>query len=71
MLTVASLMTSAALEREETRGVHLRTDFPEPDDANWRRHITVGARTNSGQFFREKCWLSASNRPSAGGVSRV
>ena len=28
MLTVASLMVEAALAREESRGVHLRTDFP-------------------------------------------
>ena len=30
MLTVASLMVEAALERTESRGVHLRSDFPEP-----------------------------------------
>jgi L-aspartate oxidase len=41
MLTVASLMVDGALAREESRGVHLRTDFPEPDDAHWRRHLTA------------------------------
>jgi L-aspartate oxidase len=41
MLTVASLMVDAALAREESRGVHLRTDFPEADDASWRRHLTL------------------------------
>jgi L-aspartate oxidase len=44
MLTVASLMVGAALEREESRGVHLRTDYPESDDAHWRRHLTVVRR---------------------------
>ena len=24
---------------EETRGVHLRTDFPETDDLHWKRRI--------------------------------
>jgi len=29
----------AAIKREETRGVHLRTDFPDLDDANWKRRL--------------------------------
>jgi L-aspartate oxidase len=40
MLLVARLMVQAALAREESRGVHLRTDFPELDDAHWKRHLT-------------------------------
>jgi L-aspartate oxidase len=39
MLLVARIMVEAALTREESRGVHLRTDFPKLDDANWRRRI--------------------------------
>ncbi len=39
MLTVARIVIEAALEREETRGVHYRTDFPETDDAHWKRRI--------------------------------
>jgi L-aspartate oxidase len=41
MLTVASLITHAALQREETRGVHMRTDYPDINDAHWRRHLCV------------------------------
>jgi L-aspartate oxidase len=40
MLCVARLMIDAALEREETRGAHYRTEFPQTDDAHWRRHVT-------------------------------
>jgi L-aspartate oxidase len=39
MLVVARIMIAAAREREETRGVHVRTDFPRTDDEQWQRHI--------------------------------
>ncbi len=39
MLLVARIMIAAALAREETRGVHVRTDFPAADDARWQRHL--------------------------------
>jgi L-aspartate oxidase len=35
MLTVARVVIGAALRREESRGVHLRTDFPGQDDARF------------------------------------
>ncbi len=37
MLTVSRLIIEASLRREESRGVHQRSDFPEQDDAHWRR----------------------------------
>ncbi len=40
MLCVARLMLRAALSRDESRGCHVRTDFPGRDDARWNRHIT-------------------------------
>jgi len=40
MLIVASLMITAATEREESRGVHTRRDFPNPDPS-WVRHIPL------------------------------
>lgn len=39
MLAVSRIMIEAALAREESRGVHLRTDFPKMDDAQWNRHL--------------------------------
>ncbi|MFH1639556.1 MAG: L-aspartate oxidase [Chloroflexota bacterium] len=39
LVTCARLMTEAALCREESRGAHFRTDFPE-SRTSWERHIT-------------------------------
>jgi L-aspartate oxidase len=41
LLTVASLMLGSALLREESRGVHLRSDCAERDDEHWCRHVTL------------------------------
>jgi L-aspartate oxidase len=38
LLLAGRLMAEAALQRQESRGAHFRTDFPHPSDA-WRRHI--------------------------------
>jgi L-aspartate oxidase len=38
VLTCGRLAATAALAREESRGAHFRTDFPEPRD-EWRRHV--------------------------------
>ena len=39
MLTLARVMIHAALVREESRGVHLRTDCPRTDDSRWNKHL--------------------------------
>ena len=38
MLSASWLIIQAATFREETRGCHVRTDFPELNDADWDRH---------------------------------
>ncbi len=48
MLLVAYLLTLGALRREESRGVHFRTDFPARDDERWRRHVALDARSIDG-----------------------
>lgn len=39
LLTLATALTEAALQREETRGSHWREDFPARDDARWAGHF--------------------------------
>jgi L-aspartate oxidase len=39
LLTIARLMIDSALAREESRGVHFRSDFPNRDNTNWQKHI--------------------------------
>jgi succinate dehydrogenase/fumarate reductase flavoprotein subunit len=50
MLTVARQIVATALLREESRGVHLRSDFPERDDAQWRRHSLVHRDAGTGEL---------------------
>jgi len=38
MLVVARLVIAAAADRQESRGVHYRVDFPQADDPLWNRH---------------------------------
>ena len=49
-VTLALLVTRAALWREESRGGHFRSDFPEPRD-NWRVHSIqkIGAEIHSAE----------------------
>lgn len=48
MLLVARAMVTSALEREESRGVHFRSDFPEPRQA-CAEHINLHAE------YEESC----------------
>ena len=41
MLKIAELIIFSALNREESRGAHCRTDFPKRDDAKWLKHTLV------------------------------
>lgn len=52
MLDIAEISVRASLEREETRGMYLRAEFPERDDENWACMLVC--RDNNGTMEFEK-----------------
>ena len=43
MLDVAECIVVGALERKESRGAQFRLDYPERNDDEWLKHITLSA----------------------------
>jgi L-aspartate oxidase len=43
MLTISLLMARCAQLRQESRGVHFRSDFPAIDDDHFKKHIEITA----------------------------
>lgn len=63
LLTVALCITTAAATRCESRGVHHRSDFPQPDDERWLAHVDLRRADHGIQVSTS--WLRA--RPRAPG----
>jgi L-aspartate oxidase len=54
MLLVSHIVMRAALEREESRGVHLRTDFPTSDDHRWLGRVCFQRNGLDSITFKQK-----------------
>jgi len=52
LLDVAGAIVASALAREESRGVHYRSDYPARDDVGWSKHLLATAGT-SGTVIRD------------------
>ncbi|MFV1950607.1 MAG: succinate dehydrogenase flavoprotein subunit [Nitrospinota bacterium] len=53
MLEFSEIILKGAIEREESRGAHSRTDFPKRDDRNWLKH-TLAYLTEDGIELKYK-----------------
>ena len=74
-LTVARLIVESALAREESRGAHFRSDFPERDDERWLRRVVVAlgrGRRDRADDAAGRADPTGTGRPGAGaGVSAL
>ena len=52
LLDLAEVIAGGAVRRQESRGAHSRTDYPERDDAAWMRH-TVACHAEDGPQFSD------------------
>ena len=45
MLTISLSMANSAHQRAESRGVHFRSDFPDTNDEQFKKHIEFACET--------------------------
>lgn len=56
LLELAEISLRASLLREETRGMYLRAEFPEPDDENWACTLVCYEEDGGMRFEKKSEW---------------
>ena len=64
LVTTAWAIVQSALARQESRGVHFRKDYPQPDDDRWRRHLSMHIQIENG-LPKQSEMLETNNTPSS------
>ena len=63
LVECGQIVTTAALERKESRGSHQRSDFPNTDNKNWLKNVIVWQESGKRQVATEPVMITEVSLP--------